>query len=258
VIEYISVVAVAASYGSALTAAHFWKAPNSWALTASKCGRGLAPDSGASGDISFTDPVLSGASPLPHLQRAPAPTGGARSLAKSGRRPGRLGFVFDLDLKRPVKWLRGASALFHGLVLCKNPAGINAVPRRVLSQLTENSWALTASKCGRGLAPDSGASGDISFTDPALSGASPLPHLQRAPAPATGQGRAVAAARGVMPGFGHTEPRRGAEWWGKSLLVTFGLFPKVTRRKGGTNSRRYRSNGYVLSPSKASASEQIP
>ncbi|WP_456026856.1 hypothetical protein, partial [Pseudomonas capeferrum] len=26
-----------------------------------------------------------------------------------------------------------------------------------------------------------------------------------------------------------------AEWWGKSLLVTFGLFSKVTRRKGGTN-----------------------
>ena len=197
-IEYISVVAVAASYGSALTAAHFWKAPNSWALTASKCGRGLAPDSGASGDISFTDPVLSGASPLPHLQRAPAPTGGARSLAKSGRRPGRLGFVFDLDLKRPVK------------------------PR----------W------------PNAGITQRVNRQDAGLA--------------APGHGWPVAAARGVMPGFGHTEPKRGAEWWGKSLLVTFGLFPKVTRRKGGTNSRRYRSNGYVLSPSKASASEQIP
>ena len=33
---------------------------------------------------------------------------------------------------------------------------------------------------------------------------------------------------------------------GKSLLVTFGLFSKVTRCKSGTNSCRYRSNGYVL------------
>ena len=31
---------------------------------------------------------------------------------------------------------------------------------------------------------------------------------------------------------------------GKSALVTFALF-KVTRCKGGTNSGRYRSNGYV-------------
>jgi hypothetical protein len=23
---------------------------------------------------------------------------------------------------------------------------------------------------------------------------------------------------------GHTEPRRGAEWWGKSVLLTFALF----------------------------------
>ena len=39
-----------------------------------------------------------------------------------------------------------------------------------------------------------------------------------------------------------------------ALLVTFGWagtpgsFPKVTRRKGGTNSRRDRSNGYVHKP----------
>ncbi|ATN13218.1 hypothetical protein CRN80_27975 [Pseudomonas sp. FDAARGOS_380] len=24
--------------------------------------------------------------------------------------------------------------------------------------------------------------------------------------------------------YGHTEPRRGAEWWGKSVLLTFALF----------------------------------
>jgi hypothetical protein len=31
--------------------------------------------------------------------------------------------------------------------------------------------------------------------------------------------------------YGHTEPKRGAEWWGKSPLVTLGLFSKVTRRQ---------------------------
>ena len=39
-------------------------------------------------------------------------------------------------------------------------------------------------------------------------------------------GRRVAAAHGFKPAFGHTEPRRGAEWWGKDLLVTFGAFAK--------------------------------
>ena len=40
----------------------------------------------------------------------------------------------------------------------------------------------------------------------------------------------MAAAHGFKTVFGHTEPRRGAEWWGKSPLVTLGLFSKVTRR----------------------------
>ncbi|RZI30862.1 hypothetical protein EUX57_15540 [Pseudomonas orientalis] len=34
----------------------------------------------------------------------------------------------------------------------------------------------------------------------------------------------MAAAHGFKPERGHTEPRRGAEWWGKSPLVTLGLF----------------------------------
>ncbi|WP_206212144.1 hypothetical protein, partial [Pseudomonas viridiflava] len=52
-----------------------------------------------------------------------------------------------------------------------------------------------------------------------------------------------------------TEPRRGAECWGKSPFGYFwlagipGSFPKVTRSKSGTISRRYRNNGYVLMPS---------
>ncbi|TWR59231.1 hypothetical protein FIV41_14085 [Pseudomonas marginalis] len=62
----------------------------------------------------------------------------------------------------------------------------------------------------------------------------------------------MTAAHGFKPAFGHTEPRRGAECWGKSLFGYFwGSFPKVTRRKGGTLSRRYRSNGYVLIPTPA-------
>ncbi|PRW93759.1 hypothetical protein C7A10_07410 [Pseudomonas fluorescens] len=32
----------------------------------------------------------------------------------------------------------------------------------------------------------------------------------------------MAAAHGFKPVFGHTEPKRGAEWWGKSPLVTLG------------------------------------
>ncbi|TKK01129.1 hypothetical protein PflCFBP13514_23000 [Pseudomonas fluorescens] len=45
--------------------------------------------------------------------------------------------------------------------------------------------------------------------------------------------------------YGHTECERGAECWGKSLLVAFGLFSKVTRRKGGTHSSHHPNNGYV-------------
>jgi hypothetical protein len=29
-----------------------------------------------------------------------------------------------------------------------------------------------------------------------------------------------------MSDYGHTEPRRGAEWWGEGLLLTFGPFQK--------------------------------
>ncbi|KMT52263.1 hypothetical protein ACR52_28070 [Pseudomonas fildesensis] len=43
---------------------------------------------------------------------------------------------------------------------------------------------------------------------------------------ALGQGWPMAAAHAPKPAFGHTEPRRGAEWWGEDLLVTFGSFQK--------------------------------
>ena len=41
---------------------------------------------------------------------------------------------------------------------------------------------------------------------------------QDAGLPAMGQGRAIAAARFVMPSFWHADPKRGTEWWGKDLL----------------------------------------
>ncbi|PRB99722.1 hypothetical protein CQ006_19310 [Pseudomonas cedrina] len=53
------------------------------------------------------------------------------------------------------------------------------------------------------------------------------------------------SAHGFKPAFGHTEPKRGAEWWGKSALVTFALF-ESDPPSGGTLSGRYRRNGYVL------------
>ena len=34
----------------------------------------------------------------------------------------------------------------------------------------------------------------------------------------------MTAAHGFKPERGHTGPRRGAEWWGKSVLLTFALF----------------------------------
>ena len=152
-------------------------------------------------------------------------------------------------------------------------------------------------ECGRGLAPDEGVSATYLLTDPAPSGASPLPHLdlhrseisigqvdlvplllcfcsvfdldlrrpvkprwpnaglnpwvtrQDAGLAVLGQGWPMTAAHGFKPAFGHTEPRRGAEWWGKSPFGYFwGSFPKVTRCKSGTLSGRYRSNGYVPIP----------
>ncbi|OOV96055.1 hypothetical protein MF6394_22385 [Pseudomonas sp. MF6394] len=62
----------------------------------------------------------------------------------------------------------------------------------------------------------------------------------------------MAAAHGFKPVFGHTEPKRGAEWWGKSALVTFALF-ESDPPSGGTLSSRYRSNGYVHNPTALTA-----
>ena len=55
-------------------------------------------------------------------------------------------------------------------------------------------------------------------------GLNPWATRQDAGLAALGHGWPIAAAHGFKPAFGHTEPRRGAEWWGKSPLVTLGLF----------------------------------
>ncbi|OPA91428.1 hypothetical protein BFW87_20720 [Pseudomonas fluorescens] len=66
------------------------------------------------------------------------------------------------------------------------------------------------------------------------------------PWPSAANPASCRVAHGFKPACGHTERERGAEWWGEAFLVTFGALPKVTRCKSGTNTSRYRSNGYVL------------
>ena len=56
----------------------------------------------------------------------------------------------------------------------------------------------------------------------------------------------AAAAPKSLADCGHTEPRRGAEWWGEDLWLLLGP-SKVTRCQSGTLSGRYRSNGYTRS-----------
>ncbi|WP_256586053.1 hypothetical protein [Pseudomonas sp. ICMP 460] len=55
-------------------------------------------------------------------------------------------------------------------------------------------------------------------------GLNPWVTRQDAGLAALGQGWPIAAAHGFKPVGGHAEPKRGTEWWGKSVLVTFALF----------------------------------
>ncbi|CRM60784.1 hypothetical protein [Pseudomonas sp. 28 E 9] len=55
-------------------------------------------------------------------------------------------------------------------------------------------------------------------------GLNPWATRQDAGLAALGHGWPIAAAHGFKPERGHTEPKRGAEWWGKSVLLTFALF----------------------------------
>ena len=98
--------------------------------------------------------------------------------------------------------------------------------------------------CGSELARDSGASVtqmlDVSrfALDLDLDLGAPLNHAGRTQAlrsghpgmdagiAALGHGWPFAAAHGAMPSFGHAEPRRGTEWWGKSVFGYFWRFSK--------------------------------
>ncbi|BDB20189.1 hypothetical protein cym2001_35540 [Pseudomonas sp. CYM-20-01] len=128
----------------------------------------------------------------------------------------------------------------------------------------------TRSKCGRGLAPDGSGSVTDELADTPPSGASPLPqfdlHVSVEGVVCSGSGFRSAFDFDLrrppksLSNYGHTEPGRGAECWGKSPLVTLGLFSKVTRRKGGTNIRRDLNNGYApdhknLDPDQGTLSE---
>jgi len=55
-------------------------------------------------------------------------------------------------------------------------------------------------------------------------GLEPWATRQDAGLAALGQGWPFAAAHGSRSAGGYAEPRRGAEWWGKSVLLTFALF----------------------------------
>jgi hypothetical protein len=67
----------------------------------------------------------------------------------------------------------------------------------------------------------------------------------------------------MNPAAKEPEPKRGPNVRVKPFGY-FGAFAKVTRRQGGTLSRRYRSNGYVLitanheGPSPITAHKKMP
>ena len=94
------------------------------------CGRGLAPDSGGSGNTWLTDLPLSGASPLPHLDRCRLQDRGAACRSGSA-------------------WVSKA-----GFSVGVGFSAIAATPH---------------DPCGRGLAPDSGDSGNTRLSDLPLS-----------------------------------------------------------------------------------------
>ena len=258
---YISIAAVTATYGSALTAGHFWKDPK---VTKRSSPHHSAPRLGS---VCPNEGFGAWAAVMGH----PWPRTANPASCRVTRAP------------KPAFGQRGLTGRRRSKAKARRPSS-----RPVL-------WLVYSVKCGRGLAPDEGVSVTYLLTDPPPSGASPLPHLdlhrseisigqvdlvplllcfcsvfdldlrrpvkprwpnaglnpwvtrQDAGLAVLGQGWPMTAAHGFKPAFGHTEPKRGAEWWGKSPFGYFwGSFPKVTRCKSGTLSSRYRSNGYVL------------
>ena len=209
---YISVAAVTAAYGSALAAGHFWKDPkvtkrssphHSAPRLGSVCPHsGLNPWAAAMGHPwpSAANPascrVTHGFKPA-FGQRGL--TGRLRSKAKSKAEQDGLApdlRAFDLHLTSLCccccSYILTADEV-SDLVICVCDLDRD----RDLRRPVKPRW------------PYAGITERVNRQDAGLA--------------ATGQGRPVAAARGVMPAYGHTEPRRGAEWWGKSALVTLPL-----------------------------------
>ena len=173
-----------------------------------KCGRGLAPDEGVSVTYLLTDPAPSGASrivapPLPQLDlhRSEISTGQVDlglvllCLLLPWNRP-ELCLVYSVKCGRGLApdegvsvtylladpALSGASPLpqldFHRSEISIGQVDLGLLLLCLLLPWNRPELCLVYSvKCGRGLAPDEGVSVTYLLTDPALSGASPLPHL---------------------------------------------------------------------------------
>jgi hypothetical protein len=131
------------------------------------------------------------------------------------------------------------------------------------------SCGCTPSKCGSGLARDAV---DLAVALLCFALASDLPPLSQRPNAGVAQGAPRQGCRGSRPrpwmadGGGPPEqclrygmPSLGvAPNGGAEALWLLSRFSKVTRRKGGTNSRRYRRNGYAPQPKKQKKGRHNP
>ncbi len=137
-----------------------------------KCRRGLAPDSGSEVMHVLADTLLSGASPLPHLDLH----GSDRThlvLALGS------GLITNLSLEAGLsqKCRRGQAPPHLDLHGSDRTHLALALGSGLITNLSLE--AGLGQKCRRGLAPDSGNEVMHVLADTLLSGASPLPHLDR-------------------------------------------------------------------------------
>ncbi|AZE61683.1 Threonine synthase [Pseudomonas synxantha] len=240
---YISVAAVTATYGSALTAGHFWKGPK---VTKRPSPHHSAPRPGSvcpnagfgAWAAAMGHPWPSAANPAScRVTHAPKPAFGQRGL--TGR------FQIKSKARRPYS-------------------------RPVLAVEVGQKWQ----ECGRELAPDEheylhnfeAVAGNHDAKRAALdldllliSGA-PLNHAGRNSTGIWGVNRQGCRFSRPAPwmarGGGPPNPWRitgtpslgEVPSGGARALWLLSRFSKVTRRKGGTNSGRHLNNGYVLSP----------
>ena len=224
---YISVAAVTATYGSALTAGHFWKGPKvtkrpSPHHSAPRLGS-VCPNAGfGAWAAAMGHPWPSAANPAScRVAHAPKPAFGQRGL--TGR------FQIKSKARRPYS----------------RPVG-EAGYRK---------------KCGRGLAPDSpghDAKRAALDLDLLLISGAPLNHAGRNSTGIWGVNRQGCRFSRPAPwmarGGGPPNPCRITGTPSLSEVPSGGArafclllgFSKVSRCKSGTHSSRYRSNGYVL------------